>query len=165
MPSWIYFKHMIMTAFISCVETLFLKYELLKMPRRPFALAGATALTATSLASNLTGPSWANGSFQDHPHPTKNPPNRRVECVGWGGRIRTCECRHQKPVPYHLATPQHFTSSENCRPKRATIAKKFNPARSLSKIVLNRLDFHHIAHQTGRHDPPIRPFRGNLGST
>ena len=27
--------------------------------------------------------------------------------LGWGGRIRTCECRYQKPVPYHLATPQH----------------------------------------------------------
>src|SRR5436305_12257919 len=26
--------------------------------------------------------------------------------IGWGGRIRTCECRYQKPVPYHLATPQ-----------------------------------------------------------
>ncbi|MEA3037140.1 MAG: hypothetical protein QOH04_2917 [Sphingomonadales bacterium] len=26
--------------------------------------------------------------------------------TGWGGRIRTCECRYQKPVPYHLATPQ-----------------------------------------------------------
>jgi hypothetical protein len=25
--------------------------------------------------------------------------------VGWGGRDRTCECRHQKPVPYRLATP------------------------------------------------------------
>ena len=25
---------------------------------------------------------------------------------GWGGRIRTCACRYQKPVPYHLATPQ-----------------------------------------------------------
>ncbi len=27
--------------------------------------------------------------------------------AGWGGRIRTCECRHQKPVPYHLATPHY----------------------------------------------------------
>ena len=27
--------------------------------------------------------------------------------AGWGGRIRTCGCRYQKPVPYHLATPQH----------------------------------------------------------
>ena len=25
---------------------------------------------------------------------------------GWGGRIRTYECRIQRPVPYHLATPQ-----------------------------------------------------------
>ena len=27
--------------------------------------------------------------------------------TGWGGRIRTYECRIQRPVPYHLATPQH----------------------------------------------------------
>ena len=26
--------------------------------------------------------------------------------TGWGGRIRTCEWRHQKALPYHLATPQ-----------------------------------------------------------
>ncbi len=25
---------------------------------------------------------------------------------GWGGRIRTCEYRHQKPVTYRLSTPQ-----------------------------------------------------------
>ena len=31
----------------------------------------------------------------------------RPLAIGWGGRIRTCECRYQKPVPYHLATPQH----------------------------------------------------------
>ena len=28
---------------------------------------------------------------------------------GWGGRIRTYECRDQNPVPYHLATPQRET--------------------------------------------------------
>ena len=27
-------------------------------------------------------------------------------CVGWGGRIRTYGTRYQKPMPYHLATPQ-----------------------------------------------------------
>ena len=27
---------------------------------------------------------------------------------GWGGWIRTNECRHQKPMPYHLATPQRL---------------------------------------------------------
>src|ERR1044072_7528898 len=28
---------------------------------------------------------------------------------GWGGWIRTNECRFQRPVPYHLATPQFQT--------------------------------------------------------
>ena len=32
--------------------------------------------------------------------------NAYRQSTGWGGRIRTCECRYQKPVPYHLATPQ-----------------------------------------------------------
>ena len=27
---------------------------------------------------------------------------------GWGGRIRTCACRDQNPVPYRLATPQEL---------------------------------------------------------
>ena len=27
---------------------------------------------------------------------------------GWGTRIRTWECRYQKPVPYHLAIPQQL---------------------------------------------------------
>ena len=26
---------------------------------------------------------------------------------GWVGRIRTCECWDQNPVPYHLATTQY----------------------------------------------------------
>jgi hypothetical protein len=29
-----------------------------------------------------------------------------VDEAGWGARIRTWECRYQKPVPYRLATPQ-----------------------------------------------------------
>ena len=29
-----------------------------------------------------------------------------LQRLGWGGRIRTCGCRYQKPVPYRLATPQ-----------------------------------------------------------
>jgi hypothetical protein len=28
------------------------------------------------------------------------------EFAGWGGRIRTCAWRYQKPLPYRLATPQ-----------------------------------------------------------
>lgn len=31
---------------------------------------------------------------------------------GWGGWIRTNECRHQKPMPYHLATPQYVPAGK-----------------------------------------------------
>jgi hypothetical protein len=34
------------------------------------------------------------------------PPGRPRVGGGWGGRIRTCAWRHQKPLPYRLATPQ-----------------------------------------------------------
>src|SRR5688572_3728754 len=30
---------------------------------------------------------------------------------GWGGRIRTSEWRLQRPLPYHLATPQDSSPS------------------------------------------------------
>ncbi len=33
-------------------------------------------------------------------------PNNLTVNFGWGGGIRTPECRRQRPVPYHLATPQ-----------------------------------------------------------
>src|SRR5574340_1658676 len=36
----------------------------------------------------------------------KQPPPAAVRLTGWGGRDRTYECRHQNPMPYHLATPQ-----------------------------------------------------------
>ena len=36
------------------------------------------------------------------------PQNLTSVLSGWGGWIRTNECRHQKPMPYHLATPQCF---------------------------------------------------------
>src|SRR6185369_12756981 len=32
----------------------------------------------------------------------------KVLSFGWGGWIRTNECRFQRPVPYHLATPQYL---------------------------------------------------------
>lgn len=32
---------------------------------------------------------------------------------GWGGRIRTYGTRYQKPLPYHLATPQQQSLSRN----------------------------------------------------
>ena len=49
--------------------------------------------------------------------------------AGWGGRDRTCECRYQKPVPYHLATPHPW------RPRRRRDhARKPPPFASLHLI-------------------------------
>src|SRR5688572_18608661 len=45
----------------------------------------------------------------------------------WGGRTRTYECRFQRPVPYHLATPQ--SRSQAPRPARRTAAQRPSAAR------------------------------------
>ena len=57
---------------------------------------------------------WTNdrartpSSQQKNHEVTEDRPVPRVAPLfGWGGRIRTCECRDQNPVPYHLATPHH----------------------------------------------------------
>ncbi len=41
---------------------------------------------------------------------------------GWGGWIRTNECRSQSPVPYHLATPQR---------RKVVEGAGFEPAKAL----------------------------------
>ena len=33
----------------------------------------------------------------------------KAKHIGWGGGTRTPEWRHQKPLPYHLATPHRNT--------------------------------------------------------
>jgi hypothetical protein len=38
--------------------------------------------------------------------------NAALQNYGWGGRIRTCGCWYQKPVPYRLATPQQSATSQ-----------------------------------------------------
>ena len=47
---------------------------------------------------------------------------------GWGGRIRTCACRYQKPVPYRLATPQQFIKDHG-KMSRSFIKRKMVPQR------------------------------------
>lgn len=51
------------------------------------------------------------------------------EKSGWGGRIRTYGARYQKPVPYHLATPQlcggiYLERLGGARPEMSFLAKK-----------------------------------------
>ena len=52
--------------------------------------------------------------------------------IGWGGRIRTCECRLQKPVPYRLATPQRLIVQEAFMPFALVIQHYF----SLNILIL-----------------------------
>ena len=48
--------------------------------------------------------------------------------VGWGARIRTWECRYQKPMPYRLATPQKPTLIVEQSGLIGSAAEKHNPA-------------------------------------
>src|SRR3546814_5276387 len=43
---------------------------------------------------------------------------------GWGGRIRTCAWRYQKPLPYRLATPQHGPDTAGADRHIAPVARK-----------------------------------------
>ena len=50
--------------------------------------------------------------------------------TGWGGRIRTSEYRLQRPLPYHLATPQsgHHDSSTRNLNRQDAIPRVWNNA-------------------------------------
>ncbi len=53
------------------------------------------------------------------------------EKLGWGGRIRTCAWRHQKPLPYRLATPQHVCGDRRAGRHIASVARKESLVMSL----------------------------------
>ena len=55
-------------------------------------------------ACQLSAPNQV-GSLTCAPYPIKKLSVKESFFIGWGGWIRTNECRHQKPMPYHLATP------------------------------------------------------------
>src|SRR3954453_19943585 len=63
--------------------------------------------------------------------------------TGWGGRIRTCECRYQKPVPYHLATPQQTCPYAGKAALIAALAAKGRPRavrRFVESSIVIRID-------------------------
>src|SRR5580765_7067866 len=56
--------------------------------------------------SSKTQMSGGSGfAIRAHPAPVTH---RFSYCRGWGGRIRTYGWRLQRPLPYHLATPQCY---------------------------------------------------------
>ncbi len=56
---------------------------------------------------------------------------RRLNLPGWGAGIRTPEWRYQKPLPYHLATPQ-------CRERAESYAIRARNATGDNRPVLSR---------------------------
>src|SRR5690606_6709146 len=56
---------------------------------------------------------------------TDDPKNLRssapISNTGWGGRIRTYACRIQRPVPYHLATPQRKIAETDRKRSKALV--------------------------------------------
>src|SRR3954454_10873361 len=44
--------------------------------------------------------------------------SRRLVWRPWGGWIRTTECRLQRPMPYHLATPHQRLAGSSTKPRR-----------------------------------------------
>ena len=58
---------------------------------------------------------------------------------GWGGRIRTYECRLQKPVPYRLATQKwpkiKKKKIENCKSNYKSVPRECQE--SVKKLTLD----------------------------
>ncbi len=61
----------------------------------------------------------------------QRPTGRRLNLPGWGAGIRTPEWRYQKPLPYHLATPQ-------CRERAESYAIRARKATAGSDPVLTQ---------------------------
>src|SRR5262245_25446756 len=66
----------------------------------------ARAQRQTQVPADLLRQGRVRGAAEDrdasvHDSARSGPPGR-----GWGGRIRTSECGLQRPVSYHLTTPQ-----------------------------------------------------------
>src|SRR6266851_9515703 len=81
---------------------------------------------------------------------TANEPGRRPEVPGdgWGGRIRTFEWRLQRPLPYHLATPQQSLTGDRQQAPGTRVAfpqrrqsTGFDAGRQTPEIALLRIYF------------------------
>ena len=66
-----------------------------------------TRMARNWMASGCPEPDACQTSNKPSNHCGGTPAPEIKEVFGWGGRIRTYGTRYQKPLPYHLATPQH----------------------------------------------------------
>ena len=79
-----------------------------------YSLAEMTEIQQVRLVANGARVSATSTATREQETDSCTCSDEDVGIVGWGGRIRTCEWRHQKPLPYHLATPQHAGPGEAC---------------------------------------------------
>ena len=89
----------------------------------------------------------------------------KYKIIGWGGRIRTYDTRYQKPMPYHLATPQSQT-----RRNVAANAGAIKPEQNRIPIICPfipgqcRAGWPVRASEPGRNRPDAVPRKGLGGS-
>lgn len=121
------FKHLVLTERNLSYELNF-PFELFETTKPKKGRLNATELVKSKQNKALEqidskNEQIANSNSHELQIPYKKQEVRRKNLTsvqsGWGGWIRTNECRHQKPMPYHLATPQHY--SKKCPHKRTKV--------------------------------------------
>lgn len=78
-----------------------------KSPRFLLIAGDAVLIAREESASLSVLKAGTPGTLADYGARRRRSSRRSLDLVtGWGGRIRTSDTRYQKPLPYHLATPQ-----------------------------------------------------------
>ena len=89
-------------------------FPLFARPRRLAHANGPKSRGMRTASASLGGSSVAKSRTVGLISESQRPEGRRLFLPGWGAGIRTPEWRYQKPLPYHLATPQ-------CRERRTVM--------------------------------------------
>ena len=97
-------------------------FPLLARPRRLARANGPKSRRKRTATGSLGGMSAAKSRTPGLNSAPLRRQGRRLNLPGWGAGIRTPEWRYQKPLPYHLATPQCRERAESyaIRARKAT---------------------------------------------
>ncbi len=111
-------------------------FPLFARSRRLAHANGPTARRMRTATESLGGFSAAKSRTAGLNSESRRRRGRRLKLPGWGAGIRTPEWRYQKPLPYHLATPQCRERAESyaIRARKATartgpVLTQFRPVR------------------------------------
>ena len=97
-------------------------FPLLAQGRRLARTNAPKSRHSQTASESLGGISFAKSRTVGLYSESQRPSGRRLFLPGWGAGIRTPEWRYQKPLPYHLATPQCRERAESyaIRARKAT---------------------------------------------